>query len=78
MIAPSDCDTEGLSAEHHHDSDPSNVDNTETDWEAQEVYESSNIGPTSDTAINDALHDFQGRSDLLLEKYVQKVRRTCI
>lgn len=48
-------------------------DEHETNWDVAGAYESNNSDLTSDAAINEALHNFQARSDYLLEKYVQKV-----
>lgn len=50
-----------------------NDDEQEAGWDVAGAYEGNNSGLTSDAAINEALHNFQARSDFLLEKYVQKV-----
>jgi hypothetical protein len=49
-------------------------DEQEAGWDVAGAYESNNSGLTSDPAINEALHNFQAKSDFLLEKYVQKVK----
>jgi hypothetical protein len=56
------------------DGDNQNDDEQEAGWDVPGAYESNNSGLTSDAAINEALHNFQARSDFLLEKYVQKVK----
>jgi hypothetical protein len=56
------------------DGDNQNDDEQEAGWDVAGTYESNNSGLTSDAAINEALHNFQARSDFLLEKYVQKVK----
>jgi hypothetical protein len=56
------------------DGDNQNDDEQEAGWDVAGAYESNNSGLTSDAAINEALHNFQARSDFLLEKYVQKVK----
>lgn len=48
-------------------------ENGEACWDTNETYESSSGELTADNNVNEALQHFQGRSDLLLEKYVQKV-----
>ena len=52
---------------------PEEHQNGETDWDVAGGGENNNGGLTSDNSVNEALHNFQGRSDLLLEKYVHKV-----
>ena len=56
-----------LSPEDHHN------DNSEACWETQGNYDNSSSELTGDNTVNEALQHFQARSDLLLDKYVQKV-----
>ena len=51
------------------------TDENEENWDVHGGYENNSSGLTSDNAVNEALQNFQGRSDLLLEKYVQKVNK---
>ena len=57
------------------DEDNQNDDEQEAGWDVEGAYENNNSDLTSDAAINEALHNFQARSDFLLEKFLQKVEQ---
>ena len=69
MAESADYDEDGTAKDNLIES----CDGHDAGWDISGAYESSNSELTAYVGINDALHSFQGSSDFLLEKYVEKV-----